>query len=165
MNIAIAAGLLLLGGAEAFAPNKLFDAIKQSATAKYSGQHCFLASYQNDGPFAFMQSALELGGLTSEGKSIYYGVFTKDSDPRVNSPEEAERLRQRAAERLTNIDDAERNRRDQAGNAMTILSAIYVLWASLIADDGGVGGHILRMVAALPIFLAVGYKKSAKEGL
>jgi hypothetical protein len=123
------------------------------------------SSYQNDGPFAFMQDVLEIGGLTKEGKSIYYGVFTKDTDRDTTSTEDAAKLRQLAAENLTNIDDAERARRDQAGNVMAVVSALYVIWASLVADDGGFGGHVLRLFAVMPIFLAYGYKESAKAGL
>jgi hypothetical protein len=112
-----------------------------------------------------MQDVLEIGGLTKEGKSIYFGVFTNDAKKDATTPEDAAVLRQLATENLTNIDDAERARRDQAGDIMGIVSALYIIWASLFADDGGFGGHVLRMVAVMPIFLAYGYKKSAKDGL
>jgi hypothetical protein len=48
---------------------------------------------------------------------------------------------------------------------MWALSAAYVGWASLIADDGGLSGHILRFLSVIPLFLAVGYKLSAETGL
>lgn len=148
---------ILLHDAGAFTLNSLARQVSTTSSLQ--------SSYQNDGPFAFMQDMLEIGGLTKEGKSIYYGVLTKDANPKSTSPEEAAQLRQIAAENLTNIDDAERARRDQAGDIMIAVSALYVIWASLIADDGEFGGHILRMAALMPIFLAYGYKESAKSGL
>mmetsp|Transcript_4755 Transcript_4755/g.10213 ORF Transcript_4755/g.10213 Transcript_4755/m.10213 type:complete len:168 (-) Transcript_4755:447-950(-) len=161
---ALAATLLLGRGGEAFAPPGGFGAVK---SRRFAAPASVLrsSSYQNDGPFAFMQDFLEVGGLTKEGKSIYFGAFTIDADPDATPPEEAARLRQAAAESLTNIGDEERARRDRAGDVMTVVSAAYVLWATLIADDGGFGGHVLRMAAAMPIFLAYGYKESAKSGL
>lgn len=164
---ALAAILLLFGGAQAFAPAPArFQKTHRctAGTAPYSSS-LFSSSYQNDGPFAFMQSFLELGGLTKEGKSIYFGALTIDANTDATPPEEAAKLRQLATDNLTNIGDEERARRDQAGDVMTVLSAIYIFWASVIADDGGLGGHILRMVASFPIFLAYGYKESAKSGL
>ena len=162
MNLArdaIAALIFCSTNAQAFAPSK-FRAVYRSSTSSLTS-----VSYQNDGPFAFMQDFLEIGGLTKEGKSIYFGAFTKDANPNATPAEEAAKVRQLASENLTNIDDAERARRDQAGDVMTVLSAMYVLWASLFADDGGFGGHVLRMIAVMPIFLAYGYKKSAQSGL
>ena len=155
---------MLLHGADAFALTT-FSTLKSPARHAANNLPLQSSSYQNDGPFAFMQDMLEIGGLTKEGKSIYFGVLTKDVNPESTSPEEAARMRQLAAENLTNIDDAERARRDQAGDIMILVSALYVVWASLFADDGEFGGHILRMAAVMPIFLAYGYKKSAKSGL
>lgn len=170
MNVvknALTAVLLLGGGTEAFAPGRCSSLNKSHkctvpVPVRTSALHS--SSYQNDGPFGFLQQFLEIGGLTKEGKSIYFGAFTKDAT-NATPPEEAAQLRQTAAESLTNIGDEERARRDQAGDIMTVVSAIYILWATLIADDGGFSGHVVRMAAAMPIFLAYGYKESAKSGL
>lgn len=81
------------------------------------------------------------------------------------SEEEVKERRRTAAENLQNISDEERTRRDQIGNIMAVVSVAYASWASLIADDGGVGGHFLRLALALPVFFALGFKKSAQAGL
>ena len=78
---------------------------------------------------------------------------------------QAAALRQQAAQALQNIGPEERARRDQVGNAMLAVSAVYITWATLIADDGGTSGHVLRALAALPLFFAAGYKLSAQQGL
>jgi hypothetical protein len=153
--------LLLSKETESFAPGFSANKRECNSCAKTT---VYSSSYNNDGPFAFMQDFLEMGGLTKEGKSIYFGVLTKDSGTET-PPEDAARLRQLAAENLTNIDDAERARRDQAGDVMTIVAILYTIWASLIADNGDFSGHIIRLVSMMPIFLAYGYKKSAKSGL
>lgn len=93
------------------------------------------------------------------------GAFTKDANPNATSAEEAAQLRQAAAKSLNNIGDEERARRSQAGDIMTVVSAIFILWASLFADDGGFSGHVLRMATVMPILFAYGYKESAKSGL
>jgi hypothetical protein len=171
MNVskAVLAAILMLctKGAASFVPiGVLFSAPKPKPSIRSVGPSSLhSSSYKNDGPFAFMQDLLEIGGLTKEGKSIYFGVLTKDANPETTSSEEAAKLRQLAAENLTNIDDAERARRDQAGDVMIAVSAFYIIWASLFADDGGFGGHVLRMAAVMPVFVAYGYKKSAKSGL
>lgn len=154
----VAAILLLYKDAEAFTPRKSLVVKQYSPTTA-------LYSYQNDGPFSFMKDFLEIGGLTKEGKSIYFGVLTKDANTAATPPEEALKLRKLATENLTNIDDAERARRDQAGDVFIALSAIYIIWTSLFADDGGFSGHFLRFASIIPIFLAYGYKKSARDGL
>ena len=160
--------LLLYGGTEAFSPVGRFGAIsRKSHGAATSALHSL--SYQNDGLFSFMRPFLEIGGLVEEGKRINLGglnplALTTEANTEATS-EDAAKLRQQAAENLTNIDDAERARRDQAGDVMIKASVIYVLWASLIADDGDFSGHVLRFLAVLPIFLAYGLKESAKSGL
>jgi hypothetical protein len=121
--------------------------------------------FRNDGPFSWMQTYLEDMGV-KEGKTVYYGPMAVDVDPTKRvSKEEINRLRKQAAQDLINIGPEERQRRNQAGNVMAAFTALYIIWASLIADDGGAGGHILRFLAFFPAFLAVGYKVSAQQGL
>jgi hypothetical protein len=122
-------------------------------------------AFVNDGPLAGMTTYLDKLGL-KEGKSVYFGALTIDvDDSKRNSEEEATALRQKSAQDLTNIGMDERDRRDKAGNIMWAVWAAYVGWASLIADDGGLSGHILRFLSVIPLFLAVGYKLSAETGL
>jgi hypothetical protein len=121
--------------------------------------------FVNDGPLAGMTTYLDKLGL-KEGKSVYFGALTIDVDEsKRNSEEDAAALREKSAEDLTNIGMDERDRRDKAGDFMWAVSAAYVGWASLIADDGGFSGHILRFLSVIPLFLAVGYKLSAETGL
>lgn len=121
--------------------------------------------FQNEGPFAWMSPFLGQMGLV-EGKALSFGAFAVDVDDsqRVDK-DEAARRRVQAAKDLTNIGEAERQRRDQAGNVMAVLSTVYILWSSLLADDGGLVGHLLRFLAVFPLFLTIGYKESAKTGL
>jgi hypothetical protein len=122
-------------------------------------------AFVNDGPLAWMTTYLDQFGL-KEGKSVFFGALAIDvDDSKRSSQEEAAALRQKSAQDLTNIGMDERERRDKAGNVMWAVSAAYVVWASLIADDGGLSGHFLRFLSVIPLFLAVGYKLSAKTGL
>lgn len=121
--------------------------------------------FQNNGIFAWMVPYLKKMGI-QEGKTLMYGPLAFDLDEATKtSMEQAQKLRELAAESLVNIGPAERERRNQAGTVMLALSAIYISWATLFADDGGIGGHILRFLGAIPLFFAVGYKVSAKRGL
>lgn len=123
------------------------------------------AAFVNSGPLAGMTTYLDLLGV-KEGKSVFFGPIAIDvDDSKRNSEEEARALRQKAAQDLTNIGMDERDRRDRAGSVMWAVSAVYVVWASLIADDGGLSGHVLRFLSVIPLFLSVGYKASAKTGL
>jgi hypothetical protein len=122
-------------------------------------------AFVNDGPLAGLSPYLDKLGL-KEGKSVFMGALAIDVDEsKRNSEEEAAALRQKSAQDLTNIGMDERERRDKAGNVMWAVSAVYVAWASLIADDGGLSGHFLRFLSVIPLFLADGYKVSAKTGL
>jgi hypothetical protein len=122
-------------------------------------------AFVNDGPLAGLSPYLDKLGL-KEGKSVFMGALAIDVDEsKRNSEEEASALRQKSAQDLTNIGMDERERRDKAGNVMWAVSAVYVAWASLIADDGGLSGHFLRFLSVIPLFLADGYKVSAKTGL
>jgi hypothetical protein len=119
----------------------------------------------NNGQLAGLSPYLDKLGL-KEGKSVYLGGLAIDVDEsKRNSEEEATALRQKSTEDLTNIGMDERERRDKAGNVIWAVSAAYVVWASIFADDGGLSGHFLRFLSVIPLFLADGYKVSAKTGL
>jgi hypothetical protein len=121
--------------------------------------------FDNNGPLAWMQTYLDLLGV-KEGKSVFFGPIPVNVDEsKRTTHDEATKRRETAARDLTNINMDERQRRDQAGSIMWVVSALYIAWASLIADDGGLSGHLLRFLSVVPTFLAVGYKLSAKTGL
>jgi len=122
--------------------------------------------FVNKGPMAWMDPYLDLMGI-EPGKKLNYGPLfpqSVDESDRV-STEEQEADRQRAARDLVNINQDERDRRAQASKLMAAVSVGYIFWASVIADDGGISGHLLRLASALPLFFAVGYKLSADTGL
>ena len=58
----------------------------------------------------------------NSGTRIVWGVFKEKVDGFSSSEEEREELRRNAAESLTNIDDAERARRRQAGLVFSALT-------------------------------------------
>ncbi|GKY99236.1 hypothetical protein MPSEU_000878900 [Mayamaea pseudoterrestris] len=153
-----------LASVHAFAPrvsHPTAPALKSAVT----GDNNRKPSFQNDGPFSFMQPSLENMGI-QEGKSIVNGVFTAPvSNDSSLSTEERRTRREEATKNLMNIDMTERERRFQIGTIATYASAAYVVWAGLFADDGGIGGHLLRFLAIIPILIAVGYRTSAKEGI
>lgn len=96
-----------------------------------------------------------------QGKQIYFGVFQKDVDPSsIPSSDEREALRSEAAESLTNIGIAERDRRRQAGLVMSVLTAGLAL--GLLANDAPT---LSRFAIAPPLFLSYGLLASAQTGL
>mmetsp|Transcript_21330 Transcript_21330/g.32497 ORF Transcript_21330/g.32497 Transcript_21330/m.32497 type:complete len:201 (+) Transcript_21330:43-645(+) len=123
------------------------------------------SEFSNDGPFSFMTKGLKAGGI-EEGKKITYGVFAQDVTEKIVSEEQASRLRATAAENLMNIDDEERARRAQVGNALLLLSVVIASYNSLFVDQGDFVGHVGRFISVLPVFtFGYAYNASAKEGL
>lgn len=122
--------------------------------------------FVNNGPMAWMQEFLDLAGVVP-GQTIAYGPFTTGIVPESNrkSMTEAAMLRDEAARNLQNIDKDERTRRLEASKIMTLLTAIYAVWAALVGDQGDLVGHLLRFATVFPLFLAVGYRLSAETGL
>lgn len=123
--------------------------------------------FKNEGPFAWMLPYMDVIGF-KEGRTLYGAIPMQQQNASMNggfSEQEAAERRRVAEENLQNIGDEERARRDQIGNIMALVSAVYVSWASLIADDGGWNGHVLRFLLVIPLVFAVGFKKSAQQGL
>ena len=123
-------------------------------------------SFVNNGPGQWLSPYLDIFGM-KEGKSLMYAIpvdVDKDVANKV-SPEESARLQEDATKNLYNIGTAERQRRDQASKITAVITVVYVVWASLIADDGGIGGHVLRFLSILPLFFTFGFKLSADTGL
>jgi hypothetical protein len=126
--------------------------------------------FVNDGPLAWMRPYLTVFGMT-EGKTLNFALpFDLDDDSKnFNSDEQtaaaAARLREEASRTLTNIGAEERERRGQAATVFAVLTAMYAVWSSLIADDGGLAGHLIRFGIVLPLFFTFGYKLSEETGL
>mmetsp|Transcript_19670 Transcript_19670/g.36715 ORF Transcript_19670/g.36715 Transcript_19670/m.36715 type:complete len:197 (-) Transcript_19670:49-639(-) len=124
--------------------------------------------FVNNGPNAWLSPYLDLFGM-SEGKKLVYALplpFDDDNsnDSKVNDAEAA-RLREEAAKNLINIGTEERERRAQASKVAGVVTAVYATWAALIADTGGLEGHIFRFLTIFPLFFTLGYKLSAEQGL
>lgn len=95
------------------------------------------------------------------GKSIAWGVLQKDVDPaQVPSDEERAARRASAARDLTNIDDAERERRKLAGTAFAGVTAALAL--GLLVTHAA---PLARAAIAPPLFLSYGFLASARQGL
>ena len=94
-------------------------------------------------------------------KKIFFGVLQVDVDE-TDVPSEEERARRRAAaaESLTNIDMAERERRRLAGTVLAVLTA--ALGVGLIASEVPA---LTRVAIAPPLFLSYGFLASAQTGL
>jgi hypothetical protein len=123
-------------------------------------------TFVNNGPGQWLSPFLDVFGM-KEGKSLMYAIpmdVDKEAANKV-SPEESARLQKDATKNLYNIGIAERERRNQASKVTAVISVVYVVWASLIADDGGIGGHVLRFLSILPLFFTFGFKLSAETGL
>lgn len=117
--------------------------------------------FANDGPFSWMTPFLF---AYQDGKSLAAGIPVEKSS-QSSSAENTTKDRQGNAEKLMNIGMEERERRRNAGDVFLVITSVYVLWASLIADHGDFAGHILRFMTVLPLFFTVGFKKSADSGL
>ena len=107
---------------------------------------------------ALITAALGPGG---EGRRIAWGALTQEVD-QAAVPDAAEReaRRARAATNLMNIDDEERARRQTAGSALSLLTAVFA--AALLATHADAA---TRLAILPPVYLSVGYLASAKEGL
>mmetsp|Transcript_5365 Transcript_5365/g.7017 ORF Transcript_5365/g.7017 Transcript_5365/m.7017 type:complete len:194 (-) Transcript_5365:270-851(-) len=132
---------------------------------KETGESTSLDSmhFVNDGPFSWMGRYLDLFGMT-EGKKLYGAIPLEARAAEVDANEVAKRRAQAAVD-MMNIDIDERERRNNIGNVLAAATSVYVLWAALYADDGGLEGHLLRFLTFIPLGFAAGFKISAKAGL
>jgi hypothetical protein len=70
-----------------------------------------------------------------------------------------------AASELVNIGPEERLRRDRAGTVMGYLTVLMAAYGAVVLDTGDLAGHVARFILVLvPLFLAIGYKRSAANG-
>lgn len=124
--------------------------------------------FQNDGLFGWMGMYLDMLGM-EEGKVPKFGFLASDPDVDDTTPTndaEAAASRQNAVDNMTNIGMQERERRDKAGDVAVLVTVAYAIVSSLFLDDGSLfGGHLVRFAIVVPLFLAMGYKKSAETGL
>jgi len=139
---------------------KLFQSLNVEEAAASEKES---SNFENDGIFRGMAPFLKLGGI-STGKKIIYGVLTADVDKQLTR-EEMRKQEREASEKMVNIGDQERARRDKIGTIILALSGIYALWAALVADDGGLYGHFIRFMVLPSFGLGYGYKLSAQTGL
>lgn len=115
--------------------------------------------FVNDGPFSFISNFM---GAWEDGKTMNLVV---PGEGKKLSEEEAAKQTKEFTDNLQNIGMDERERRRKAGDVMKIVTAIYVIWASLIGDNGDLAGHFIRFMAVVPLFFTVGLQKSAEKGL
>jgi hypothetical protein len=135
------------------------DKVDVDAPAEQPGSE---EPFVNDGPFSWMTNYL---GVYEDGKSLAYGVPVAADTTRTSTPDTIAEEKQLFTENLMNIGTDERERRRKGAQVAWVVTAIYVLWASLIADHGDLAGHFARFMAFLPFSLAIGYQKSADSGL
>jgi hypothetical protein len=190
MKLSTALSTLLIsactGTSEGFATNKRPFVVSSQKSLKMNGvyqkanSHLYLSSetpaqtdneaektkqegqtntFENNGPFSWMEGFM---GAFEEGKTMTLVAPLKDG---VVSEEQATKQRQEFTDNLQNIGMDERERRRKAGEIAAAVTAAYAIWASLIGDQGDLGGHLLRFLTIIPLFLTVGFKKSADSGL
>jgi hypothetical protein len=136
----------------------------KAAVATASAATQAATDFRNDGAFAWMLPYMEVIGW-KPGQTLY-GAMPVHTDATVVVPPAAVAARRdAAAEALQNIGSDERARRAQLGTAFAAVALVYATWASLLADDGGLTGHLLRLGLVVPLFLAEGFQVSAEEGL
>lgn len=94
------------------------------------------------------------------GKRIKWGVFKEEIGEVNVSEEESNSLRAAAAMSLTNIDMDERTRRGLVGKAFAGATVLLALGQVVTHQPPST-----RAIIALPLFFAVGFLGSEKEGL
>lgn len=125
--------------------------------------------FQNDGRYFFMKTGL---GFYEEGMRVVNGIPTttvtanKSEDDNFVELDEAARRRERATESVTNIDDDERQRRIDTGNAALTAAALYACVLSLfVLQNDDILGHVIRL-SVFPLYsLGYGFRESGKAGL
>jgi hypothetical protein len=123
--------------------------------------------FVNQGPFSFMEPYLDLLGF-KPGRQIMGAIPQEAANSMLAVPmteQEAERRRRAAEMEMVNISDEERQRRLEIAKVAAFVSALYISWATLIADQGDMFGHFLRFAAFVPLVLAWGFYQSGKQGL
>lgn len=148
----------------AFAPSPRLGTIKtRSLNPNPLSASSEKDKFINNGPFSFVQPALSLVGF-KEGKTTFYGPAV-DVDPKdYPTQEEQEARREMAKKNMFNIGEDERYRRKEAGEIFQKISIVYAILSSVL-DDGSMSGIATRFLVVIPLFLAVGYTKSAETGL
>ena len=129
----------------------------QRASRKTANTLRATESFEN--PVPLLQEAIDRAPQFDEGRSVVFGVLSTEVAD-APAPAEQARRRELAAASLTNIDDAERDRRGAVavvGGAATLAYA-----ASLVANHASFAGRL----SVFPLLaLSLGYYESKKEGL
>jgi len=144
---------------------RLAEMLARSSPAPAAGSSAGSPSTSSasDAPAGFDPLALVFSTLFPSGKGskIMWGVFQQSVDEAtLPSLEDRALRREVAAAQLVNIDGDERDRRKQAGLAFLAVST--ALAGVLLVTDAGAGA---RFAVAPPLFLAVGFLASWREGL
>ncbi|KAH8068711.1 hypothetical protein JL721_6574 [Aureococcus anophagefferens] len=127
----------------------------QRASRKTANTLRATESFEN--PVPLLQEAIDRAPQFDEGRSVVFGVLSTEV---ADAPAAEQRARRELAASLTNIDDAERDRRGAVavvGGAATLAYA-----ASLVANHASFAGRL----SVFPLLaLSLGYYESKKEGL
>ena len=129
------------------------------ASRKTAKKPLLRATESFENPVPLLQEAIDRAPQFDEGRSVVFGVLSTEVAD-APAPAEQARRRELAAASLTNIDDAERDRRGAVavvGGAATLAYA-----ASLVANHASFAGRL----SVFPLLaLSLGYYESKKEGL
>lgn len=118
-----------------------------------------------DNPYPLLEKAVDIAPQFKLGRRVKYGLFSDEvTDSEIDESASAQReraeLRRKAAESLTNIDDAERERRRGVGTGLSIVSLIFA--GVLVKSNAGP----LARFGIFPLaWFAFSYLESAKTGL
>mmetsp|Transcript_22953 Transcript_22953/g.26177 ORF Transcript_22953/g.26177 Transcript_22953/m.26177 type:complete len:206 (+) Transcript_22953:168-785(+) len=122
-----------------------------------------LGTLQNDGQYSWLVPYTSLIGYKA-GNTLVGGI-PKEASTKFSEEEKIE-LRRKAASELVNISDDERALRGKYSTYLYAAAASYAVYSSVILDDGGFGGHLIRFVGLFPLLvIGRGYQLSSQFGL
>lgn len=116
------------------------------------------ASNDFENPNPILKQALDAVPTIQEGRTMVLVAASEEAAP--PPADEQRRRRAQAAEKLQNIDGAERQRRLQAGRVLAVVTLAQS--AYLCASHAG---PITRLSLLPFLFLSLGLYESAREGL
>lgn len=104
-------------------------------------------------------------GFFEDGKRLSNGVPTI-LDPSQKVPDDVAAERRRlAAERLTNIDEDESDRRTAFGKQVLVVTVLYAAYLNLFVDYGDFFGHVVRLSVFPLLSTGYGFYESGKRSL
>jgi len=151
-------------------PQQLSSSFTSSSSSSLLHLGKQVGEFENNGPFAWLRPYLMAMGL-KEGRIVKYGGLFVDRDDAENNDEndesKAARLsaaKEAAAVQKMNIGVEERQRRQEAGRVLGVLTVVYAVVACFI-DEGDLQGRFVRLGVWFPLFFANGFTLSAETGL